>query len=90
MGFPTRRNCTRGIRKLKTFQGYTVDLRLQQLRKVVWGKLPEFIDFDSPEGQVLVSQMHEYAMRKINRTLATFEKRLRKAAKRLKLTGTTL
>jgi len=36
-----------GIKKLKKFKGYTVDLRLQQFRKVSYGKLPQFIDFDS-------------------------------------------
>src|SRR6266571_4164420 len=34
-----------GVRKLKEFKGYTVDLRLQQFRKLEYGKLPQFIDF---------------------------------------------
>jgi hypothetical protein len=52
-----------GIRKLKEFKGYTVDLRLRQFRKVPYDKLPEFIDFDSPGGKRLLAQMHEAATR---------------------------
>lgn len=63
------RNCSRcineyspeevkGVRTLKTFQGYTVDIRLQQFRKVPLDELPEFIEFDSKEGQALLEQMH--------------------------------
>lgn len=47
-----------GVRVLKTFQGYTIDIRLQQFRKVPLDDLPEFIEFDSKEGQVLLEQMH--------------------------------
>ena len=52
-----------GVRKLKTFKGFTVDLRLQQFRKMEYGKLPEFIEFDSPEGKTLLAQMHEEVTR---------------------------
>ena len=52
-----------GIRKLKTFKGYTVDLRLLQFRKVPFGKLPEFLDFDTPKGKKLLAQMHEEVTR---------------------------
>ena len=48
-----------GVRKLKEFQGYTVDLRLQQFRKMEFGKLPQFIEFASPKGKRLLAQMHE-------------------------------
>lgn len=50
----------KGVRKLKEFNGYTVDLRLQQFRKVEYG-LPsiDFIEFDSPEGQKLLQEMHQ-------------------------------
>lgn len=54
---------TSGPRKLKEFRGYTVDLRIQQFRKVPLDDLPEFIDFDSEEGQKLLAQMHEEATR---------------------------
>lgn len=48
-----------GIRQLKTFNGYTVDLRLQQFRKAEYGKRLECIDFTSPKGQVMLHHMHE-------------------------------
>ncbi len=52
-----------GVRKLKEFQGFTVDLRLQQFRKVEYGKQLQFIGFASPKGEKLLSQMHERATR---------------------------
>jgi len=52
-----------GVRKLKTFKGYTVDLRLQQFRKMTFGKLPEFIEFTSTKGQKLLAHMHEEVTR---------------------------
>ena len=52
-----------GVRKLKTFKGYTVDFRLQQFRKMEFGKRPEFIDFASPKGRALLAQMHEEVTR---------------------------
>ena len=77
-----------GIRKLKTFNGYTVDLRLQEFRKVPYGKLPEFIAFTSTKGQKLLAQMHEEAMQQARKNLDDLEKRLHssfeKFLKRLK------
>ena len=55
-----------GVRTLKTFKGYTVDLRLKQLRKVPMNALPEFIDFDSLEGLELVAEMHNEAIGRAN------------------------
>ena len=52
-----------GVRKLKEFQGYTVDLRLQQFRKIAYGKQPQFIEFTSPKGEKLLAQMHEEVTR---------------------------
>ena len=52
-----------GVRKLKEFHGYTVDLRLQQFRKMEFGKLPEFIEFASPKGKQLLDLMHEKVTR---------------------------
>ncbi len=49
---------TTGIRVLKEFKGYTVDLRLKQFRKANFGEELEFIEFDSDEGQELLRQMH--------------------------------
>ena len=65
-----------GIRKLKTFNGYTVDLRLQEFRKIPYGKLPEFIAFTSTKGRRLLAQMHEEEMQHARTKLADLEKRL--------------
>lgn len=42
--------------QLPTFKGYTVDLRLQQFRKLALGAEPEFIDFDSVRGTALFAE----------------------------------
>jgi hypothetical protein len=47
-----------GVRKLKVFEGYAVDLRLKQFRKAEIGQELEFIEFDSKEGQELLQKMH--------------------------------
>lgn len=42
---------------LPTFKGYTVDMRLRQFRKVDRSKPSiKFIEFDSSEGQELLSE----------------------------------
>lgn len=45
----------RRMRVLPTFLGYTVDVRLKEFRKAVWGEELEFIPFDSPKGEHLFS-----------------------------------
>ena len=52
-----------GVRKLKEFKGYTVDLRLQEFRKMEYGKKPQFIAFASPKGKKLLTLMHEEVTR---------------------------
>jgi len=42
-------------RKLPVFEGYTVDVRLKQFRKVNNEKI-QFIDFDSPNGEKILSR----------------------------------
>ena len=42
-------------RKLPTFQGYTVDIRLQEFRKLIYGKRFEIIPFKSSKGIDLIS-----------------------------------
>jgi hypothetical protein len=68
-----------GIRKLKTFNGYTVDVRLQEFRKIPYGKLPEFIAFTSTKGQRLLAQMHQEAVQQARKKLADLEKRLHRS-----------
>jgi hypothetical protein len=48
-----------GVRKLKEFHGFTVDLRLQEFRKMEYGKQPQFLEFASPEGKKLLDLMHK-------------------------------
>jgi hypothetical protein len=51
-----------GVRKLKEFRGHTVDIRLQEFRKVVEGQGMTFIPFTSSKGQQLLKQMHQQVM----------------------------
>lgn len=50
-----------GVRVLQEFKGYTVDLRLRQFRKVPMAHSMdiEFVEFASPKGRELLTQMHE-------------------------------
>lgn len=43
-------------RVLPIFRGYTVDERLQEFRKMIYGKKPEFIPFSSEKGQILLGK----------------------------------
>ena len=47
------------VRKLPTFKGYTVDVRLREFRKFEPGHLPEFIAFDSDEGRELIEELRK-------------------------------
>jgi len=77
-----------GVRKLKTFKGLTVDLRLLEFRKAVFGNRLLFIPFNSPEGRKLLAQMHEEVMQQARKNLDDLERRLHisfeKFLKRLK------
>ena len=42
------------IRVLPTFKGYTVDMRLREFRKAVWGEEIEFLSFESEKGKKLL------------------------------------
>lgn len=42
--------------KLPTFQGYTVDVRLQEFRKLIYGKKFEIIKFNSSKGIDLIKE----------------------------------
>ena len=46
--------------ELPTFRGYTVDKRLRQFRKASPEKGLEFVEFNSPRGQLLLVEMEEY------------------------------
>lgn len=41
--------------QLPVFQGYTVDVRLKEFRKADPSKGLEFVSFDSPEGEELLT-----------------------------------
>jgi len=61
-----------GVKKLKAFHGYTVDVRLQEFRRVKHRSIEyctrttvemEAIRFNSPKGKTLLAQMHETVTR---------------------------
>jgi len=41
---------------LSTFNGYTIDFRLKEFRRIVYGEPLEFIPFDSEKGQQLLKE----------------------------------
>lgn len=47
------------IRILPIFKGYTVDLRLQEFRKIKMDKLPEFVPFISDKGARLIFEFRQ-------------------------------
>lgn len=47
------------IRILPTFKGYTVDMRLQEFRKIKMNQLPEFIPFTSDKGARLLFEFRQ-------------------------------
>ena len=54
---------------LPTFKGYTVDMRLLEFRRAIPDVTLEFIPFDSPEGQKLLTELQSFA-----RQILTLEK----------------
>ena len=48
------------MRRLPTFEGYTVDARLREFRKAVYGEVLEFVPFASPKGQVLLRALRAH------------------------------
>lgn len=42
------------VNQLPTFEGYTVDVRLREFRKVTSVSEIEFVNFDSPAGDMLL------------------------------------
>ncbi len=59
------------IRRLPVFKGYTVDMRLQEFRKITLNKLPEFVPFLSDKGAKLFYEFRltEEGRKEINRFL---------------------
>ena len=59
------------IRRLPVFKGYTVDMRLQEFRKIPLNKLPEFVPFLSDKGAKLFYEFRltEEGRKEINRFL---------------------
>jgi len=47
------------LRKLPEFEGFTVDRRLKEFRRLVFGETPEFIPFDSEKGRDLKAEMRK-------------------------------
>lgn len=63
------------IRTLPVFNGYTVDMRLQEFRKIELDKLPEFIPFLSDKGAKLFYEFRqtEEGRKELNRFLGRSE-----------------
>ncbi|KKS91276.1 MAG: hypothetical protein UV68_C0074G0002 [Candidatus Collierbacteria bacterium GW2011_GWC2_43_12] len=63
------------IRILPVFKGYTVDLRLQEFRKVPLNDLPEFVPFLSDKGAKLFYEFRqtEEGRKELNRFLGRSE-----------------
>ena len=59
---PTEIGALDGLKMLKKFKGYTVDLRLHQFRNIN-RKPMQFIEFNSPKGKKLLAHMHEEVTR---------------------------
>jgi hypothetical protein len=43
--------------QLPSFRGYIIDKRLREFRKIEFGRMPEFIPFESPQGQNILMDM---------------------------------
>jgi hypothetical protein len=63
------------IRILPVFKGYTVDMRLQEFRKVPLKNLPEFVPFLSNKGAKLFNEFRqtEEGCKELNRFLGRNE-----------------
>ena len=63
------------IRVLPVFKGYTVDLRLQEFRKIEMDKLPEFVPLLSDKGAQLFYEFRqtEEGQKEIDRVLGRKE-----------------
>lgn len=51
---------------LPTYKGYTVDERLREFRKAIYGKCLEFISFDSSKGKKLLAGYQKKKYETIN------------------------
>lgn len=47
------------MRQLPVYKGYTIDFRLREIRKIIFGQIPEFIPFNSKKGQRLFKKFLE-------------------------------
>lgn len=63
------------IRILPIYKGYTVDMRLQEFRKIEMDKLPEFVPFTCDLGARLFYEFRqtEEGRKEINRYLGRIE-----------------
>ncbi len=49
----------RRTRRLLRWRGYTVDLRLRELRRLIFGDTPLFVPFDSEQGEILLRRYNK-------------------------------
>ena len=62
------------VKKLPTFRGYTVDIRLKQFRKIDPKNNIDFIDFNTQEGDKLLNNYLNCLCSKIKKMEAIFKK----------------
>ncbi len=67
---------------LQTFNGYTVDLRLQEFRNINRNPM-QFIPFASPKGKRLLAQIHVEAVQQAWNKLHDLEKRIHISSEKL-------
>jgi hypothetical protein len=56
---------------LPTIDGYTIDVRLKEFRKMNLGEEPEFISFDSEKGQELLKEYYNELDKKREKRVGT-------------------
>ncbi len=49
----------RRARRLLRWRGYTVDLMLRELRRLIFGDTPLFVPFDSEQGEILLRRYNK-------------------------------
>ena len=54
------------VHRLPEFRGYTIDHRLREFRRLVFGEMPEFIPFQSEKGRELTAEMRKRPCRFCN------------------------
>ena len=61
-------------RRLPVFEGYTVDVRCREFRKMILGELPDFVSFASAQGDaLLVRYVESLSPEEFDRFMAEYD-----------------